>query len=106
MKKKENTKFQINLPSELLAKSQEKATDMGFSSVQDLIRVFLRGVNNDEFELGLKSNKKPKVEYISEEYEQYLEGKLKETLKAIKDGTAYTVSSGEEFVDTIMNEED
>lgn len=101
MKKKENTKFQINLPSELLAKSQEKATDMGFSSVQDLIRVFLRGVNNDEFELGLKSNKKPKVEYISEEYEQYLEKKLHDTLKDIKDGTAYTARNADELIDQL-----
>jgi len=95
--KKTNSKFQINLPTELLEKSLAKATALGFSSVQDLVRVFLVNMNTQDMTLSFSN----KTEYISEEYEKYLNKRLKETIAAINNRQEFTAKDADELIDQL-----
>lgn len=100
-----SSKFQVVLPTEILEKSFDKAIDMGFNSVQDLVRVFLVSITKNNTNLTFKNENIEPYEEISPAYEKYLNKRLEETLKAIEDGTAYTAHNADEFM-RIMDSDD
>ncbi|MHB8443436.1 MAG: hypothetical protein ACYDAS_03670 [Patescibacteria group bacterium] len=88
-------KIQIPMKASLKKKAEKVASDYGYTSLQEVVRVFLAGFSKGDIHLTFSSPHAD--EYITPEFEAYLDKRLKETRKAIKDGTAYTIHSAKEL---------
>lgn len=88
-------KIQVPLKASIKRKAEEVAEDYGYSSLQEVIRLFLTSFAKGDIQL-LMYNPHA-TEYISPEFEAFLEKREKEVRKAIKEGKAYTVHSAEEL---------
>ncbi len=89
------TKIQIPMKMSLKKKAEKVAEDYGYSSIQEVVRVFLMSFSEGRIKTSFMVE--DTVEHISEEYEQFLDKRLKETKEAIKRGNAYTIHSAEEL---------
>lgn len=88
-------KIQIPMKASLKKKAEKIAEDYGYSSLQEVIRVFLTNFSEGKIKTSFVMS--DTVEYISEEYEQFLDKRLEETRKAIKEGKAYIIHSADEL---------
>ncbi len=100
----QDTRTTIQIPlNKILKQELEKlAKDEGFDTLQAFLRFIFRKLVKKEVSIPVV--KKP-VEYVSDGYAEYLAGREKETLKAVDEGKAYTVYSGDEFI-KLMDETD
>lgn len=90
------TNIQVPVTTSLKQKAVARAEELGFSSIQDVIRVFL--TNFTEKKLNVEFKEPEMIEYISEEQYRRLEKDFKELKEAYKKGEAYEVNSLDEMM--------
>lgn len=78
-----DTKIQVPVNSKVLIKSKKNAEEMGFSSLNDFIRVVLTKLSKNEFDILINnSNRKyPQIPVVSEEEQKELEKTLTNSKK-------------------------
>ncbi len=97
------TILQIPMNSNLKSDIETIAIQEGFDSVQAFTRFVYTKIINREVSIPVISHP---VEYISEDYEKYLNNREVETLIAIKAKKAYAAKSGEEFLNQIESKDE
>lgn len=90
-----DTKIQIPVNSKVLAKSKKKAEKMGFSSINELVRVFLTNVAEEKVSLKLSNNDFSHIPYVSKEEQKEIE----EALDKLSDSDKEIVFSKEITID-------
>lgn len=90
------TKVTIQIPTDkkLKEKATKSAQEMGFSSIQEVLRVFMTKLARGEVGVSLEEN----VEYLTPQEEAVLERKYEEFLKEEKRGNTFTAHSAEEMI--------
>jgi hypothetical protein len=96
------TILQIPLKDEIRSGIETIALKEGFDSIQAFTRFVYTKIINKEISISVLSNP---VKYVSKEYEDYLNKREKETLKAIKEGKSYVATSADEFIDQMDRDE-
>lgn len=94
-------KIQVPLKASIKKKAEQVAEDYGYSSIQEVIRIFLTNFSKGDIQLQLRNTHA--VEYISPEFEAFLEKREKEFKKAIKARKAYTIHSAKELTTLVEN---
>lgn len=90
-------RLQVPVNTNTMVKVKEKALEMGFSSVQDMVKVFLAGVANDTVKIGFGN----KSEVLSPEAEECL-WKEKERLdEKIRQGKAKFYTNADEMIEDL-----
>ena len=75
-------KIQIPVNSLVLKKGRKRASELGFSSINEVIRIMLHNFNKGTINLSFHED----VEFISKEYEDYLNSISKKTKNEIIKG--------------------
>lgn len=89
-------KIQIPLNKELRTLAEEKALAYGFSSVQEVVRVFLTSFVNNELKYTFTETP---AEYLTSKQAIAIENKVREALSE----ELYTLKDGESIFDAINN---
>lgn len=92
-KNKEYTKLQVPLPKTLRDSAQRVAYKQGYSSLQEVVRVFLTSYSKGKYV--------PEFEKQSKEYEDYILRITKENMEDIENGEYYVAESGEDITKTV-----
>lgn len=83
-------------------KAVRRAKALGFSSIQEVLRLFIAGFNEGKYSVGITGVETP-VEIITDEEYAVLEKRQKELEEAVKKGEIYVAHSVEEMMDTLDN---
>lgn len=95
------TNIQVPVTTDLKQKVTKKAEKLGFSSIQDVIRVFLTGFAEDKYTVGI--NERENIEYLTDKQVELLEKKWKKFQEEEKRGETFTADSLEEMMDILQN---
>lgn len=93
-----DTKIQVPINSKVLVKSRRRAKKLGFSSVNDIVRIALQQFADGEYDIGIIPNTK--------EYRKELDRRIKEVEDDIRMGKSKAFSSAEDLVKALDNEKD
>lgn len=85
---------QIPTDNKLKDKTSKTAREMGFSSLQEILRVFMAKLAKREVSVSLEEN----VEYLTPQEESVLQQGYKEFLEEEKKGKTLVAHSAEEMV--------
>ena len=91
-----DTVIQIPVNKEMRVGAEKAATEMGFSSVQDMMRLLLKDVV--ERKIKVTWTTKEPDEYLTPAEERVLTKKWNQAKRDIKNGKSYTVSSAKEMM--------
>ena len=91
------TKLQIPVDNQTKIQANDRAQKDGFSSIQEVVRVFLSNYAKGNFSINFNTNS----EHTSDKYEEFLNKRLKEILEDFKMGKTYSVTSGQGLIDLI-----
>ncbi len=92
-----NTTLHIPVNKIIKTKAEEAVKTQGYSSLQEIIRVFLSSLARGEVKTTFSSS----VELLTESQETHLNKREQQTLTAIKKGKAYSVHTVKEMIDTL-----
>ena len=82
--------IQVPVTASLKQQSVRTALDLGFSSVQDMIRFLLNQLNSKKLEIGAFKPHEENVEYLTEKQADRLLKRLKKAEEELKRGEYYT----------------
>ena len=99
---KSKTMLQIQIQTDLKQKSQQKAEDMGFTNIADLVRFMLIGLTNGE--IGIRYHHFADTEILTPEYAQTLETSHAELVKDIKSDKAKPYSNADDMISDLTND--
>ena len=94
----QRTVLQIPLPKELKVSAERAALDAGFSSLQEVLRVFMRKFANKKIDLNFQDEN---VVYLSEKNDKRYE----KIIRDIKSGKekVYTAKDTDDLMNQLMN---
>jgi antitoxin component of RelBE/YafQ-DinJ toxin-antitoxin module len=69
------TRLQVPINNQILEKAKNKAEALGFSSINEIVRFFLKNFADGKFNIYVNSDL---------EYRQFLDNEVKETLRDLK----------------------
>lgn len=91
-----NTTLHLPINKELKSKAEYIAKEKGYSSLQEVLRVFIVQFTNEEVKpVFINSDK---IVQLTSAQEAYLTKREQETQKAISSGKSYTVNSTDEMM--------
>lgn len=90
------TNIQVPVTTTLKQKAAARAEKLGFSSIQDVIRVFLTGFVEEKYSIGIREEEK--VEYLTDREAEVLERKFRELKEEEKKGNLLIANSVDEFL--------
>lgn len=95
------SKVTIQVPTDkkLKDKAAKSAQEMGFSSIQEVLRLFMTKLAKGEVSISLEEN----VEYLTPQEEAVLEQRHKEFMEDKKKGKTFVAHSAEEMVEELMS---
>lgn len=85
---------QVPTDKKLKDKATKSAQEMGFSSLQEILRLVMNKIANKEIKVSLEEN----VEYLTPQEDAVLEQRYKEFLKEEKKGNTFVAHSVEEMI--------
>ena len=85
---------QVPTTKKLRDSAAKVAEEYGFSSLQEMLRVFLNKIAKREVKVSIEEN----VEYLTPQEDAVLEARYKEFLRDEKKGKVHTVHSVEEMM--------
>ena len=97
------SKIQVPINNKVRRKAEKVAEDYGFSSVQEVIRLFLNDFAIGNIKLSFIKNTD---EYITPEFEVYLNDQLKIAEEEIKNGTIRIAHSADDIKQAAKNLKD
>ncbi len=90
------SKLQVPLKTSIKKMAEEVAEEYGYSSVQEVVRIFLTGFAQKKIQPSFLINNTE--EYISPEYEAYLNKVTNQLRDEIKHGKAYTAHNADDII--------
>lgn len=93
-----NTTLHIPVDRTIKTKAEAIVKTQGYSSLQEIIRVFLSSIARGEVRTTFTS---PGIEFLTDSQEMHLNKREQQTLTAIKKGKAYSVRTVKEMTDTL-----
>lgn len=93
-----NTTLHIPVNKIIKTKAEAAVKTQGYSSLQEIIRVFLSSLARGEVKTTFTSSD---IELLTESQEMHLNKREEQTLTAIKKGKAYSVRTAAEMIDTL-----
>lgn len=90
---------QVPTTKKLKAAATKRAEDLGFSSLQEILRLFMTKLSRGEVNVSLEEN----VEYLTPQENRVLERRYKEFLSDKKKGKTFTAHSVEEMMEQLAS---
>ena len=76
-----DTKIQTPISTEVLTKARDRATEIGFSSINDVIRIMLKQFADGTVTFSVSAVEEPKVPYVSDKEQKGIKKLLENNRK-------------------------